>query len=349
MKRIISAILLIIIAAAAFTGCGIFTPSAPQRFSVVWYDLFDTGISVTAYCRDQKEFNALSSEIYSELQRYHRLFDIYNEYEGMNNACTVNKRAGDRSLVETDPALVELAVLAAEMYRLTDGRVNVALGPVLSLWHEAREVSLQSPDKAYIPSAGELSAAAQHCSIEGLFIDREKNALRLEEGMSLDLGAVAKGFAVEKTAQKLESEGRSMVLISAGGNVRAVGSKPEGEKWSVAIQNPDLTSEKTYVDVILAQDISVVTSGVYQRCFEYNGRSYHHIIDPDTLMPEDRFLSVTIAAKDSGAADALSTAVFNMDQAEGLAFIESLQDTEALWILPDGSFAESSGWEALRK
>ena len=81
----------------------------------------------------------------------------------------------------------------------------------------------------------------------------------------------------------------------------------------------------------------------------YNGRSYHHIIDPDTLMPEDRFLSVTIAAKDSGAADALSTAVFNMDQAEGLAFIESLQDTEALWILPDGSFAESSGWDALRK
>ena len=350
MKKKIAFILVsIIVAAVVFTGCGIFTSSAPQRFSTVWYDLFDTGISVTAFCSDQKEFDALSAEIYGELEYYHRLFDIYSGYEGMNNAFTVNERAGDGSLVETDAALIELAELAVQMHELTDGRVNVAMGPVLSLWHQAREASLADPQKAYVPSEEDLKDAAQHCGIEGLFIDKEKSALRLEEGMSLDLGAVAKGFAVEKTAQKLEAEGRSMVLISAGGNVRAVGTKPEGEKWSVAIQDPGLSSEKSYADLIYAQDLSVVTSGVYQRFFEYDGRSYHHIIDPDTLMPEDRYLSVTIAAKDSGIADALSTAVFNMEPDEGLAFIESLQDTEAFWILPDGSAAESSGWDALRK
>ena len=365
MKKISKLIIIIVLAAVCLSGCGK-TVSA-QKYSAEFYDTFDTVVSITAYCKDDAEFKALSSEIHSLLQYFHRLYDIYNEYDGMVNARTLNENAG-RGEVEATPELLEILEFSKEMHKKTDGCVNIAMGSVLKLWHEAREASLADPQNAYIPSDAELAEAAKHCNIDDLVIKRYSadgtnagaaasgNTEKLYAGtvrfadpeMTIDLGAVAKGFAVEKIAQNLEAEGKTSILISAGGNVRTIGTKPGNEKWSVAVQNPVEGSSESYADILKLENSSLVTSGVNQRYYEYNGAHYHHIIDCDTLHPENRYLSVSILTRDSALADALSTAVFNMEPEEGVAFVNSLEGVEALWILPDGTSRFSDGYEAFR-
>ena len=149
---------------------------------------------------------------------------------------------------------------------------------------------------------------------------------------------------MEKVARLLETEGCQSAALNAGGNVRTVGLKPTGEKWNIAVTNPDTSSSQAYVDTVETGDASVVTSGIYQRFFEYEGRRYHHIIDKDTLMPEQRYLSVTIVTADSGYADALSTAVFNMSLEDGREFVEGLDGVEVMWVLMDKSMEYSSGF-----
>ena len=351
------------LAAVCLSGCG--KAVSAEKYTAEYFDVFDTVVSVTAYCKDKAEFDALSAEIHELLLSFHRLYDIYDEYDGIVNAKTLNENAGNGP-VEVTSGLLEILEFSKEMYEQTDGCVNVAMGAVLKLWHEAREASLEYPSKAYIPSDEVLREAAMHCSIDDIVIERYEDpgtltplpsdsvgqerlyagTVRfLDPELSIDLGAVAKGWAVEKTAQNLEAEGKTAVLISAGGNVRTIGTKPGGEKWSVAVQNPIEGSSEAYVDILKLESASLVTSGVYQRYFEYDGVRYHHIIDKDSLKPEDRYLSVSIMTKDSGYADALSTAVFNMEPEEGLKFVESLEGVEALWIFPGGSRQQTAGWK----
>lgn len=356
IKRFISLIILITSATVLLSGCGSFNGgkntqdtdlNEKERFQENYFDVFDTVIAVIAYCDSQEEFNEFSNTLHNELQTYHKLFDIYRTYEGINNAKTINQKAGMEP-VKVDEELIDLIELSKEIYSLTDGRMNIAMGAVLSIWHEARELSLTSPDKAYIPDMEELREASDYCNIEDIVIDREAGTVFISDPkMSIDLGAIAKGYATERATKKLEEAGYGNFVISAGGNVRASGSKTDGSSWVIAVQNPDTSNETVYVDKVNLMDSSLVTSGVYQRYYEYKGNNYHHIIDPTTLMPENRFLSLSIITEDSGIADALSTAIFNMDHDDGYELIEGWDGVEALWVMPDGALVKSSGWESV--
>ena len=147
---------------------------------------------------------------------------------------------------------------------------------------------------------------------------------------------------LEKDMQEI---GMESVLFSVGGNVCAVGSKLDGSAWKIGIQNPNLSSTEEYIEKVNIADACVVTSGDYQRYYIVDGVKYCHIIDGDTLMPADYFASVSIVAKDSGMADALSTSVFNMPFEEGLAFVNSLEDVEAVWVLKDGTVEYSDNFK----
>jgi thiamine biosynthesis lipoprotein len=143
-------------------------------------------------------------------------------------------------------------------------------------------------------------------------------------------------------------KGYTDFLLSVGGNVRAVGGKgKEKAPWSVGIQNPDKESEQHSIYTLALNDLSLVASGNYERYYTVDGKKYHHIINPDTLMPSEYFVAVSIICEDSGMADVLSTAIYNTPFDEGLALIESLDNTEALWIFHDGSRKYSSGFESL--
>ena len=166
--------------------------------------------------------------------------------------------------------------------------------------------------------------------------------------MTLDVGAIAKGYAVEMIARSLEERGISGYVLNVGGNIRTVGPKGDGAKWTAGIENSfeDQKDEKPYLTYLYLAGESVVTSGSYQRYYVVDGKNYHQIIDPETLMPADKYRSVSIVCRDSGLADALSTALFCMDVEEGRALIKSMGNVEVLWVFEDGREVKTSGFDA---
>lgn len=299
--------------------------------SKAYYDFFDTCCTIYDYTGgSEDDFRSAYQHFENMLDYYHRLFDIYHEYEGMNNIATVNRLAG-KSAVTVDSELIDFLEYAKEMHQLTDGNVNIAMGSVLSLWHRYREGGVAIPPEA------ELSEAAKHTDINAIVIDKVASTVYLSDPeMSLDVGAVAKGYTAEKIAQSLMSYGITSYVIDLGGNLRIIGTKPDGSGWRTGVQNPDLASDKPYVYYLNASDTSVVTSGDYQRYYTVNGVKYHHIINKDTLMPADYFASVTVVTENSALADALSTALFNMDYESGVEALSSLDDVSVIWVKKDG-------------
>jgi thiamine biosynthesis lipoprotein len=162
--------------------------------------------------------------------------------------------------------------------------------------------------------------------------------------MKLDVGAIAKGYAVEMVVRSLEELGISGYVLNVGGNVRTVGPKGDGEPWLVGIENPTEDAAEPYLVYLHLTNHSLVTSGSYQRYYVVDGTRYHHIIDPATLMPAQGYLSVSIICPSSADGDALSTALFCLSPEEGLALIRSLDGIEAMWVLSDGTKQFSDGF-----
>ena len=251
---------------------------------------------------------------------------------------TVNDQAGIGP-VPVDERILSLLQFAQTAWTETGSRVNAAMGSVLALWHDAREQALEDPDRAALPDRSALEEAALHTDLSALELDLEAGtAFLTDPDMALDVGALAKGYAVEQVAAAAPDH----FLISVGGNVCATGPKPDGTPWTVAVENPD---GGDFLKLLYAEDRSVVTSGDYQRYFELDGVRYHHIIDPDTLEPAAYWRSVTVVADSSAAADCLSTALFTLPQAEGQRLLDQW-GAEALWIGRDGAQVMSPGFSA---
>lgn len=317
-----------------------------KLYSKSYFDLFDTVTVIKGYEKSEEDFLTVADSVYLQLQRYHMLFDIYYEYDGINNVCTLNKNAGKEIKVEDD--MIDFLDFAVEMYDITDGKMNVAMGSVLSIWHSCREEAAKDPENARIPSDEELREASSHTDIEKIRIDRESGSVTLlDSKMSIDVGAVAKGYAAERVAKTLESDGKEGYIISLGGNIRTVGSKPDGEEWILGIEDPCDEHSEEYLRRIKVGETSLVTSGDYQRYYVVDGKKYNHIIDPDTLFPSEYFTLVTVCTKDSGLADALSTALFNMSIDDGKELVSSLDGVYALWLTKGGTVVCSDGMSDL--
>ena len=322
-----------------------------QRFTAYYFDVFDTMTQAIAYCDSQAEFDEQMEALHDDLVTYHRLYDIYNDYEGVNNIKTINDNAGVAP-VKVDERIIDMLELAVEMYDTTGGKLNVAMGSVLAVWHDYREAAEADPsdEDNRLPTQEELEAAAQHCDINDLIIDREAGTVYLADPeMRLDVGSVGKGYAVEQVCQAAKARGLVSLSLSVGGNLRSVGTKPESQPWESGIVSPwddslIYNNSSSLLAVVKSNDQAVVTSGDYQRYFMVDGVRYHHIIDPDTLWPADYFIAVTILCPDSGLADCLSTGIFCMPLEEGMALIESLDGVEALWCTKDGQVIKSSGF-----
>lgn len=332
-----------VLAGICLTGCGQ-ARLRLQEYNKQYLDYFDTFSSITIYAENEKQFQEYEMMVSEQLKRYHQLFDIYEEYDGIANIHTVNEDAG-LAYVTVEPEILELLERSEELYDLTGGKVNPALGSVLKIWHEYRTKGLEQPEKAEIPDMELLQEAVQYTDIHKIEIDTEKHTIYIpEQEMQLDAGAVAKGYAAHKICENLREHGVTSALINLGGNVQTIGTKPDGKPWRIGVQNPDTESKTAYLHAVKLQDMAMVTSGSYQRFYEVDGKRYHHIIDPDTLMPKDTFAGVSILCRDGMMADALSTAVFNMELEEGQELIESLEGTEAIWVYPDGTEVYSSGF-----
>lgn len=318
----------------------------PVRYEATFLQLFDTKTTIIAYTNDKEEFAAHSRLIYDTLSEYHQLYDIYNSYEGINNLKTVNDNAG-RAPVKVDRRIIDLLKFSKQWHDKTDGKVNVAYGAVLRIWHDYRQRGMNDPDSAELPPVDMLAEAARHTDINRIIINEAESTVYLADPeMSIDVGAIAKGYATEQASRIAMEAGFTSGLISVGGNVRAIGSKnAQGHPWNVGIQNPETGEKLPDLHILDIMDASLVTSGIYERYYTVDGIDYHHIIDPDTLFPSTDYKSVSILCRDSGMADALSTAVFNMDIDQAVEFIEGLPEVEGFWVLKNGGFRYTSHFE----
>lgn len=347
MKKFLSVMLAFLIL-FGFAGCAVQeqTPAEPEKqsFKKIFVDYFDTQSTIVGYEETQEEFDAVCAVIEEELEHYHKLYDIYHKYEGVTNVYNLNHDAGTAP-VKVDEDIIFLFEFCKEMYDLTEGKTNFAMGSVLKIWHNYREDGNYDFLNAKVPPMEDLEAAAEHCDINDVIIDRENSTVFFADPeLKVDVGAIGKGYATEQIAHKLEEMGVDNYTLNIGGNIRTIGNKGNGEGWVAGIQNPDKYSEEPFLLKIQFGDLALVTSGSYQRYYWVGETKYHHIIDPDTLFPKDTFTSVSILTPDSGVADAVSTACFNLSLEEGMALIESMENTEAMWVEADGTQHFSSGF-----
>ncbi len=338
MKKIIY-ILLAFLTLFSLTSCKKY-----KEFSTTFFaDYFNTVITIYAYDTNETAFKENVEYIETLLEKYHKLYDIYMEYSGINNICTINKKAGIEAVV-VEQEIIDLIKYSKTIYTTTSGKVNIAMGSVLKLWHNAREYSLDNPNNAYIPTIESLTAAAKYTNINDIIIDEENSSIYINnKNTSIDVGAIAKGYACEVIGNILSEKGVKYYTLNFGGNIKCIGTKGDGTPWKIGIQNPNVSTDK--IETVSIDNLSVVTSGSYQRYYYVGNVKYHHIINPTTLMPNNEFASVTIITQNSALGDALSTALFNLSLEEGQALIESIDGVEAMWIDNQNNVFKSNGFD----
>jgi len=338
--------------ALALTLCVSCGSGKPEKFDAQFDGLFDTHAEIVGYAGSEKEFTKYSRLIYDEMTEYNRQFDIYNNYEGINNLKTVNDDAGIQP-VKVDGSIIQLLKFCTAAYIESDDTINIAMGSVLSIWYDFREFGNAHPDQASLPKMSDLQAAAQNMDIHNLIIDEANSTVFLKnKGMSLDVGATAKGYATGLAAEDAKAAGMTSALIDIGGNVVAIGKPLDGvrDRWGVGIQDPRQAADgsSNIIDTVFVTDCAVVTSGDYQRYYTVDGVRYNHIIDPSTLMPARKYSSVTVICKDSGMGDVLSNALFILDEDKGREILKTYGG-DAIWIYLDGHVSCTDGYKAISK
>ena len=337
-KKNISILLIFVLCLTFLSSC---KPKVRMKFSYNYFDSFDTLVKATGYFTSQAQADDFDKKLNEKLKYYDHLFDCHKEHEDMNNVFTINKMAG-KEKVKVDKALTDLVSQSKALGLKYDSRVNIAFGAIIKEWEKSMDEALQNDElKAAIPDMNDLKEKSKYALLNNIIIDKDENTIFIsDENTQLNLGAVAKGYAVELICNELRDEGFDSFVISAGGNVKTNGhpNADTSKKWTIGVENPYSNSElkegdTDIYDILYTMDKAIVTSGDYQRYFYgLDNVKYNHIIDTRTLSSARNFRAVTIITKDSGVADFLSTLLFTLSYEEGVEVLKDFEDTEALWI-----------------
>ena len=295
-----------------------------EKKSAVGFYL-DTVITLTAYVEDA----AVLDDALAECGRYERMLSRTIEGSDVWNL----NHAGGTPVEVSDDTLAILDV-ARQVSERSDGAFDVTIAPVSTMWDF-------TSGAAVLPDKDALAEAASHIDYTRVSVDG--HSVTLPEGMMIDLGGIAKGYIADAVKGYLEDRGVESAILSFGGNIVAIGLKPDGTPWKVGIQDIDRPTGE-YMLVALNKGGSTVTSGIYERGFELDGVYYHHILDAKTGWPvQNELASVTIFSDSSMWGDALATAAFALGTEKGVQLIESLDGIEAAFIARDRSVTYTSG------
>lgn len=307
-----------------------------QKINYVKYEknyfYLDTYINVRLYSnKTEEEINDIFDEIDYLYSEYHMLTDKYNSYDDVINIYYLNEVLKDNEEIEIDSKLSKLINLGLEYYDLTEGYVNIASSYLIDIW----KGYIEKEDG--VPSLNELNGININISD----ISLKGNTYSKNNNIKIDLGSFAKGYITELVGNYLESIGIDKYLIDAGGNIK-VGNSYKKDNYLIGIQNPIDTS-KVFIKLNV-NNLSVVTSGDYQRYYEYDGIRYNHIIDPFTKYPSSKFKSVTVVSKDSFLADIYSTYLFLIDLDKGLEIVNNNDKIEAIWYIDENNIVKSDNF-----
>lgn len=293
----------------------------------------DTYINIKIYDVDEKTKDKAFDNVDKIYKKYHELSDRYQKYDNVKNIYYINN-IDINTEIEIEKELYDLIDYSVSFCNQSNGLLNIAMGNVIDVWKSYRD-----GEKEGIPTIDELKD--KNINLEDLVLLKNNKILK-KSNISLDLGAFAKGYATEVVGKYLESINIDKYIVNAGGNVK-VGNHYDNKKYKIGLEKP--TKESDIYKVVNGNNIAVTTSGSYERFYEYNGESYHHIIDPNTLFPPQYMLSVSVITNDSTYADALDTMLFLMSTLDGLDYVNKLDDVEAIWYTNDGKIIRSEGFK----
>lgn len=321
-KNILLSLCVIIILIA---GCGQFleesTPIVVSDFAL------NTYVSITVY---SKEDEAVAKKALGLCKDYENIFSRTND----STPLSLLNRTGN--LTNCDESLYELIATGIEYGILSNGALDITTEPLTSLW-------AVSSDNPVVPDASTISALLPRIDYNNIIIEDATHSVRLEDGASIDLGAIAKGYIADKIHDFLIENKIKHAIINLGGNIICIGNKPDNTNYNIAIRKPFAEVTDTILSLSV-RDMSVVTSGTYERFFSYNDTIYHHIIDPFTGYPAaSGLISVTIISPTSVTGDCLSTSCLVLGLDKGIELIDSIDDVYGIFIDEDMNIYYSSG------
>ncbi|QMS84472.1 FAD:protein FMN transferase [Candidatus Xianfuyuplasma coldseepsis] len=332
------------------SGCTVIEDTTITECRVYWAQYLHTTVKLNLYYDGDiynNQIDSIVNNVENILAKYHQLTTKYDAYDGVMNVYAINQ---DPTAVHTiDYRLFDLIQFSLDHQDEVNNLFNIALGPVLKLWHDAREAcnAFTNP-VCNLPAMVDLEAADQYTDPSEITLDEENLTIQMGANMSIDLGGVSKGYISGKIMDYLDSLEFSGYLLNNGtSNISIGGTHPvrENEKFSLAVTDPT-NPYSYYAIVFLGDGDQLVTSGDYQQNFIVDGELYHHIINPNTLMPERYSRAVSIATSDPALADLYSTAIFTMPIEDGLAFVNAIDGLEAIWYTLDNTVVMSDKFEA---
>lgn len=332
MKRYIGiALVLVFLCVLSAAGCS--GQQAEQQTVQKTTLLMDTVVTITLYdWTDETNIDAA----FQEISRLEALLNVDQEGSDLDKLA----KAAGKEWVTIAPETEEVLRLAKEYYTLSKGHFDVTAGPLINLWniHDG---------EGHYPTQEELAQVLPLINSDELLVEDGKAYLS-RQGMSADLGAIAKGYIADQVKSLLEKQGVKHAVLDLGRNILLIAGKTNDVGFTVGIQDPN-QPEGTLAGLIRATGKSIVTSGIDERYFTYEGKRYHHVLDPFTGFPADTGLaSVSILSDSSAQGDALSTTCLLLGAEDGMALVESLEGVEALFITTDGEQIASSGFDAYR-
>ncbi len=348
----------------------------------IYTQYFDTTIEVVFHTAPEGDPETVLEGLKTLLSEIHKLADRFESYEGITNVKTINENPSHPH--EVDARLFEMIAVGEEYHDLTHGYFNIALGPVIDIWQERLDLceGLHCElSEDVLPTREELEAADEHTDIKGITLDEDELTVKIEEGMSLDLGGIAKGYAAKHAAEYLKDAPHveAFILNAGNSNIEVYGENPrtDDDLWVIDVIDPTfepdfwsiLRGESEYFARVFLEDgDSIVSSGNYERYFDVDGVRYHHLIDPYTLYPtgtleteaqgnpfidrllcrrgEEYPLGVWMTTDDPLAGDILVTAAYLMPIEESLAYVEGLEGMEALYYTNHDRILTTPGFTA---
>ncbi len=297
-------------------GCG-------QRFPTKKEFLMDTEVEIILPQGSEEDFTTA----FNEMRRIEKLMDVYDPGSELSR---INKLA-DKRAIKVSKEIFEVLKEALKYSRLTSGAFDMSIRPLCALWGERGKLK-------EIPEVREIEERLPLVNYKNIILNEKNQTVEFRrEGMALDLGGVAKGYALDCAIRVLKERGIKEALINAGGDIKVMGERV----WKIGLQHP--REENKVLAVIRLKDQAIATSGDYQRYFIKEGKRYHHIINPETGYPADECMSATIIGPNATQADSLATGVFVLGPKEGMELIESLKDVEGIIIDSQGKILLSSG------
>ncbi|ADL50473.1 FAD:protein FMN transferase [Clostridium cellulovorans] len=272
-------------------------------------------------------------KVEEEIKKLESLMSFFLETSEISK---INRNAG-LNAVEVSADVLYVLNRAKYFSEVSSGAFDITIGPVAKLWGIFT-------DKAKIPSQEEITSSLKFTGHRDITIDNSLGSVKLEKvGESIDLGAIAKGYAADKAIEIYKQYNIDSAFVNLGGNVMVLGTKPDGSPWKIGIQNP-LLRRDLCLGAVHAVNKTIVTSGDYVRYLQKNNKKYHHILDPRTGYPSDSgLISTTIVSEKSIGADAISTAIFVLGLEDGVKLVNSLKDMEAIFITEDKEIHVTEG------